>query len=294
MRYSRRPRLVRSIVYLDRRRPGRSRAHHRPRPAVPRGGRRRALRPPGAPAPAPPRARRRREDRRRRAPRRSRSSRKPSAICSPRRRARARPSRGSKWGDPFVFDRGGAEALFLHEQGVRFEVVPGIPAGIGVPSYAGVPITYPGGGDTLTFVRGHEDDGKTRGVGRLGEPRAARRHASSATPARSSCRTSCSALIAHGRPPDESAAIVYDGTLPTQETIVGSLDEIAATVEQSADRRPGDADRRPRRRAARAPALVRRAAAVRQAHPRHAAARAGGRARRAARGAWAPRRSRRR
>src|SRR2546426_3337962 len=67
-----------------------------------------------------------------------------------------------KWGDPFVFDRGGTEALFLHEQGVRFEVVPGVPAAIAVPSYAGVPITYPGGGDTLTFVRGHEDAGKTR------------------------------------------------------------------------------------------------------------------------------------
>src|SRR5919206_299162 len=67
-----------------------------------------------------------------------------------------------KWGDPFVFDRGGTEALFLHEQGVRFEVVPGIPAGIAVPSYAGVPITYPGGGDTLTFIRGHEDEGKSR------------------------------------------------------------------------------------------------------------------------------------
>jgi len=66
-----------------------------------------------------------------------------------------------KWGDPFVFDRGGSEALFLHEQGVRFEVVPGVPAGVAVPSYAGVPITYPGGGDTLTFVRGHEDEGKT-------------------------------------------------------------------------------------------------------------------------------------
>src|SRR3954468_2786736 len=66
-----------------------------------------------------------------------------------------------KWGDPFVFDRGGTEALFLHEQGVRFEVVPGIPAGIAVPSYAGIPITYPGGGDTLTFIRGHEDESAT-------------------------------------------------------------------------------------------------------------------------------------
>src|ERR1700693_1623884 len=67
-----------------------------------------------------------------------------------------------KWGDPFIFDRGGSEALFLHEQQVRFEVVPGIPAGIGAASYAGVPLTYPGGGDTLTFVRGDEDAGKTR------------------------------------------------------------------------------------------------------------------------------------
>src|SRR5437763_16938997 len=68
-----------------------------------------------------------------------------------------------KWGDPFVFDRGGAEALFLHEQGVAFEVVPGILAGIAAATYAGVPVTYPGGGDTLTFVRGHEDDGKSPG-----------------------------------------------------------------------------------------------------------------------------------
>src|SRR5438445_7931202 len=67
-----------------------------------------------------------------------------------------------KWGDPFVFDRGGSEALFLHEQGVRFEVVPGIPAGVAVPSYAGVPITYPGGGDTLTCIRRPEDEGKAR------------------------------------------------------------------------------------------------------------------------------------
>src|SRR5215217_2373706 len=65
-----------------------------------------------------------------------------------------------KWGDPFVFDQGGPEALFLHEQRIPFEVVPGVPAAIGVPTYAGIPLTYPGGGDTLTLVRGHENGGR--------------------------------------------------------------------------------------------------------------------------------------
>ena len=66
-----------------------------------------------------------------------------------------------KWGDPFVFDRGGDEALFLHEHGVPFEVVPGLAAGLAVPAYAGVPVTYPGGGDTITLVRGYEDESRT-------------------------------------------------------------------------------------------------------------------------------------
>src|SRR6186713_2643475 len=65
-----------------------------------------------------------------------------------------------KWGDPFVFDSGGKEALFLHEQQIPFEVVPGIPAAIGVPAYAGIPITYPGAGDAVILVRGYEDEGR--------------------------------------------------------------------------------------------------------------------------------------
>ena len=61
-----------------------------------------------------------------------------------------------KWGDPFVFDSGGKEALLLREQGIPFEIVPGIPAAIGGAAYAGIPLTYPGADDVLTFVRGHE------------------------------------------------------------------------------------------------------------------------------------------
>src|SRR5258705_1492134 len=65
-----------------------------------------------------------------------------------------------KWGDPYVFDTGGTEGLFLHEHGVRFEVVPGVPVCLAAPAYAGVPITYTGGGDTITLLRGYEDEGK--------------------------------------------------------------------------------------------------------------------------------------
>jgi uroporphyrinogen III methyltransferase/synthase len=142
-----------------------------------------------------------------------------------------------KWGDPFVFDRGGAEALFLHEQGVRFDVIPGVPAGIAVPSYAGVPITYPGGGDTLTFVRGHEDAGKTRAsVDWNSLARLDGTIVCYAGPQQ--LPDLLSSLVSHGRPLDDSAAIVYDGTLPTQETITGSLAEIVDTVKRADDPRP--------------------------------------------------------
>jgi uroporphyrinogen III methyltransferase/synthase len=142
-----------------------------------------------------------------------------------------------KWGDPFVFDSGGAEALFLHEQGVRFEVVPGVPAGIAVPGYAGIPITYPGGGDTVTFIRGHEDDGKAPVS--IDWPSLARLDGTLVCYAGpQQLPEMLRALLAHGRAPEDSAAVVYDGTRPTQHTIAGTLGEIAAAVAHGADRRP--------------------------------------------------------
>jgi uroporphyrinogen III methyltransferase/synthase len=142
-----------------------------------------------------------------------------------------------KWGDPFVFDRGGTEALFLHEQGVRFEVVPGIPAGIAVPCYAGIPITYPGGGDTLTFVRGHEDEGKTRtSIDWTSLARLDGTIVCYAGPRQ--IPHFLHALLSHGRPADDSAAIVYDGTLPTQQTLAGSIATLAEELTESSDMRP--------------------------------------------------------
>ena len=131
-----------------------------------------------------------------------------------------------KWGDPFVFDRGGQEALFLHEHGVPFEVVPGIPAAIGTASYAGVPLTYPGAGDTVTFVRGHEDqssgapDVDWASLARLGGTLVCYAGPRQLTEI-------VHAMLANGFEKDETAAVIYDGTLPTQRTTEGTLQELA-------------------------------------------------------------------
>jgi len=142
-----------------------------------------------------------------------------------------------KWGDPFVFDRGGSEALFLHEQGLPFEVVPGIPAAIGAAAYAGVPVTYPGGGDTLTFVRGHEDEeGLQATVDWASLARLDGTIVSYAS--RDQLLHMLAELLSHGRSPDDSAALIYDGTLPTQKTRLGSLEEMVHAVQNSGERRP--------------------------------------------------------
>lgn len=142
-----------------------------------------------------------------------------------------------KWGDPFVFDSGGKEALFLHEQGIPFEVVPGIPAGVATPSYAGVPVTYPDAGDTLTFVRGHE--GATTAPPDVDWKLLAGLDGTIVCYAGAAQLPGIlESLLSNGCPPQEAAALVYDGTLPGQQTLQGTLAEVAQAVKRTHHGRP--------------------------------------------------------
>ena len=136
-----------------------------------------------------------------------------------------------KWGDPFLFDRGGEEALFLHEQGVHFEVVPGVPAAIGATSHAGIPMTYHGSGDTVTFVRGHEDEGREKT--RVNWPSLAQLDGTIVCYAGpKQLPKMLQALIENGRSPDEAAAIILHGTLSSQRTITGTLQELGDQLKE--------------------------------------------------------------
>ena len=133
-----------------------------------------------------------------------------------------------KGGDPFVFGRGGEEALALAAAGVPFRIVPGVTAGIGGLAYAGIPATHRDANSAVTFVSGHaapEESGLdwealARGSPALVFYMALRRIGAIA-----------GRLMAHGRPPDEPAVIVSHAATPRQhviETTLAGLGDAAA------------------------------------------------------------------
>jgi uroporphyrinogen III methyltransferase / synthase len=137
-----------------------------------------------------------------------------------------------KGGDPFVFGRGGEEAEALAAAGVRFEVVPGVTAGVAAPAYAGIPVTHRDAASAVAFVTGHEDPGKpgstldwnalARFPGTLVLYMGVR-----------SLPLIAERLTAGGRDPDEPAAVVARGTLAGQRTVGGPLREIAARASEA-------------------------------------------------------------
>ena len=134
-----------------------------------------------------------------------------------------------KWGDPFVFDSGAKEALFLHEQGIAFEVVPGIPAAIGASAYAGVPVTYPGSGDAVVLLRGYEGESDT--APEIDWEALSRIDGTLVCYAGGRLVPMVlTALIEHGVEPDRPAALIYQGTYPGQRTASGTVSSLLDAV----------------------------------------------------------------
>jgi uroporphyrinogen III methyltransferase/synthase len=137
-----------------------------------------------------------------------------------------------KGGDPFVFGRGGEEALVLVDAGIPFEVVPGVTAGIAAPAYAGIPVTQRGMAASVAFVTGHEDPTKpdtdvdwahlARGVGTvvfyMGVGKMAENFRR---------------LVEHGRAADTPAAAIQWGTYPRQRTVTGTLETLPEIARQA-------------------------------------------------------------
>lgn len=137
-----------------------------------------------------------------------------------------------KGGDPFVFGRGGEEAIALYEENIPFEVVPGITSAIAVPTYGGIPVTHRNVSTSFHVITGHEDPTKENstvnyealaklegtliflmGVGHLKEI--------------------TEKLIMHGKDKNTPAALIHRGTTARQKTVTGTLESIVEVAKNN-------------------------------------------------------------
>ena len=130
-----------------------------------------------------------------------------------------------KGGDPFVFGRGGEEALALAEADIPFEVVPGVSSLAAVPAAAGIPLTHRGLSAQVRVVSGRSADGEVEL-----EPAVAG-ETLVLFMALNELGSLCERLLARGLDPSTPAAVISRGTCPDQEVVVADVREIARAAE---------------------------------------------------------------
>jgi uroporphyrinogen III methyltransferase/synthase len=142
-----------------------------------------------------------------------------------------------KGGDPYIFGRGGEEAEVLMQNGIAFEIVPGVTSAIAAPAYAGIPLTHRQYTSTVAFITGHEDPAKdessidwaalARGIGTLVFFMGVK-----------NLPSIIQRLTANGKSPDTPVALVRWGTTPRQKTVSGTLENIVERVKAAGLKAP--------------------------------------------------------
>jgi uroporphyrinogen III methyltransferase/synthase len=136
-----------------------------------------------------------------------------------------------KGGDPFVFGRGGEEALALVEAGIPFEIVPGVTSAVAVPAYAGIPVTHRGAACSAAIITGHRADCAQ-------EPESDWARAAQGADTLiflmgvKNLPRIVEQVLAAGRPPDTPVALIEQGTCPEQKTITGTLADITVKASE--------------------------------------------------------------
>ncbi len=140
-----------------------------------------------------------------------------------------------KGGDPFIFGRGGEELETLVASSIPFEVVPGVTAAAGCAAYAGFPLTHRDHAQSVTFVTGHLKDGTVN----LDWPSLARpNHTVVFYMGIGAAGEICRQMINHGLPSMTPAAVVRNGTMATQQTLLATLGTLPDRILQSGIKPP--------------------------------------------------------
>jgi len=135
-----------------------------------------------------------------------------------------------KGGDPFVFGRGGEEAIYLFDREIKFEIIPGITSSISVPAYAGIPVTHRGVTTSFRVVTGHESPNKK--ISQIEWQSFLNDETLIFLMGFHNISLITRKLMKYGKSKDYPCAVISKGSTPEQEVVVSTLENI---VEDSKD-----------------------------------------------------------